>query len=540
MSSNKFGCGCWSFLGITSVLLFGGWYINFSGWLGKELTPIEGAKLIPKEAIVTSFISAEPQNWSQLQQLGLPETERLIQENIANLKQEFYSSTTLNYQQDVQPWLGELMVAILPEQSSTSEDENILIVVGIKNKLKALGFLKKIQKKNEEDWQEKKYRGIAITEVKNQNGEIISSALLENKLVVSNDRQTLEKAIDTYKGENSLASEPSFQQILSQKLTIANPVAQVYFTDFDYLIEQIAKQEISATTLADLQQLESVVMGFGIEKEGIHLQSITNLKTEDNNSNFISTDNKILTKLPTDTIATINGQNIDRIWLTTVKQLETDNDLRRVLNMGRLSFRYGTGLDLDRDFFSWMDGEFAFSIMTTKKKNIPELGIGLESVIILETSKPNKAKATLAQLEKILQSNFLIQSKQKKVANKQTITEWYIPQNSFSLAHGWIDKNYLFFTVGNAPWEFVNNYTDNSLHQSDKFKAIAQKLPENNFGYFYLDMKQIIPILNKLPADRTDISPEALTVLNSMRGIGATATMPDTFTSQLDVLVLFK
>ncbi len=540
MSSNKFGCGCWSFLGITTVLLIGGWYINFSGWLGKALTPIEGAKIIPKEAIVTSFISAEPQNWSQLQQLGLPETEQFIQKNIENLKQEFSVSTAVNYQQDVRPWLGGLMMAILPEQSSDNEEENILIVIGIKNKLKALGFIKKIRRKTEKDWQEKKYRGITITEVKNKNYEIISSALLGNKLVISNERQTLEKAIDTYKGESSLASEPYNKQVLSQELTIANPVARIYFTDFNYLIEQIAKQEISATTLADLQQLESVVMGVGIEKEGIHFQSITNLKTEDDNSNFISTDNKILTKLPANTIATINGRNINQIWSTIVKQLETDNDLRRFLNMSRLSFRYGTGLDLDRDFFSWMNGEFAFSLMTTKKKIIPELGIGLESAIIIETSNPNKAKATLARLKKSLQSNFWIKSKQKKIANKQTITEWYIPQNSFSLAHGWIDKNYLVFTIGTSPFEFVNNYTGNSLHQSDKFKAIAPKLPKNNLGYFYLDMNRIMPIVNRLPAERTDISPEAMTVLNSLRGIGATATMPDPSTSQLDVLFLFK
>ena len=53
-------------------------------------------------------------------------------------------------------------------------------------------------------------------------------------------------------------------------------------------------------------------------------------------------------------------------------------------------------------------------------------------------------------------------------------------------------------------------------------------------------MNRIMPIVNRLPAERTDISPEAMTVLNSLRGIGATATMPDPSTSQLDVLFLFK
>ena len=540
MSSNKFGCGCWSFLGMTSALLIGGWYVHFSGWLGKELTPLEGAKVIPNEAIVTSFISAEPQKWSQLQQLGLPETEKLIEENIENLKQEFSSSTTIDYQQDIQPWLGGLMIAILPEQSSTQEDENVLIVVGIKNKLKARSLVKKSQQETQKKWQKRKYKRITITEVKNQNNKTISSALLGNKFVISNNKITLEKAIDAYKEKSSLASEPSAKQVLSQKLTIENPVARVYFTDFNYLISQIAKEEISATTLAELQQLESVLMGVGIQTEGIHLQSITNLKVDGNNSNLSPTDSKILTKLPANSIAALNGQDINQIWSTTVKQIEADENLRRVLDMGRLSFRYGTGLDLDEDIFSWMDGEFALSIMTTKKKIIPELGIGLESAIILETSNPNKAKAALTKIEKSLQSNLGISSKRKKIATKQTITEWLIPQSNFPLAYGWLDKNYLVFTMGNSGFEFMNNSTSNSLERSDKFKAIAQKLPNNNFGYFYLDMKQIMPIINKLPADSTDISPEVMTVLNSLQGIGATATMPDKSTSQLDALVLFK
>ena len=540
MSSKKSGCGCWSFLGITSILLIGGWYIYQQGWLGKKLTPLEGAKVIPKEAIVTSFISVESKNWSQLSQLGLPETEKLIEENIKNIKREFSNSTTVNYQQDVQPWLGGIMLAILPQQLSIKSEESVLIVVGIKNKIKALKFIAKLQKESEEDWQERKYKGITITKISNQNNETINSALLGNKLVLSNDKLTLEKAIDTYKGESSLASKPYAQEILSQQLTIQNPIAHLYFTDFNYLIEQIAQEEISLTALKELQQLESVVMGVGIQKEGIHLQSITNFKTDNNNSDFPTTDSKILSKLPNRTIAAVNGKNINQTWSATVKQIEEYDDIRRTLDLGRLSFRHGTGLDLDEDIFSWMDGEFTVGLITTDRAIIPGMTIGLGSTIILETNNPNKAKETLTQIEKSLKSYVGINSRQKKIDNKQTITEWIVPQSGLSLSHGWIDKNYLVFTIGNSVFESIDNSGDHSFTRSDKFKSIAQKLPNKNFGYFYLDMNQTMSIINQFPTDSTDISPEAMTVLNSLQGIGATATMPDESTSQLDVLVLFK
>ena len=542
MSPKKSGCGCWSWVGIASLLLIGSWYIHRAGWFGKQLTPLEGAKIIPQEAILTGFISAEAQTWSELQQLGLPETEKLIRQGLNNFQQDFLDSTEVDYQQDIQPWFGGIMIAILPAQRSTQAEESILLVVGIKNKLKALSSISKIQQETEEDWRERKYKGITIAEVTDETNATVNSALLGSNLVVSNSKLAIEKAIDTYRGASSLASDPSAQEVLSQKLTLANPIAQVYFPNFDYLIEQISQENISAAALAEFQQLESVVLGIGIQPEGIHLQSITSLKTEYNqeNADFFPTDSKILTKLPQNTIAALNGTNIQQIWSATTRQIETDRDLRRVLDMGRLSFRYGTGLDLDQDFFGWMDGEFVFSLMTSEGAIIPELGIGLEPAFIIETSQPEQAQASLRQIEKSFPRNAGIYARQKIIKNQQAVTEWIVPRSGLALTHGWVDKNYLVFSIGNSLLTSINNSTNSSFDRDAQFKAIAQKLPSNNLGYFYLDMNQVSPILSKINTRNPHISPEVMTLLKSLESIGATATMPDRSTNQLDVLLMFK
>ena len=539
MSSQKSGFGCLSFIGVTSLLLIGGWYIHQQGWLGKKLTPIEGAKVIPNEAIVTSFISSEPKNWSKLEQLDLPETAN-IKETLDNLQQEFPESTAINYQQDIQPWLGGIMMAVLPQQSSVNDDNSILLVLGIKNKLKARDFLKKIQKESQQDWQESKYKGIKITSGKTANDKTINSALLGNNLVLADNQQTVKQAIDTYKGEPSLASEPQAKQVLSQQIKLDNSLAQVYFTDFDYLITEIAQQDISAAALAQLQQLESVIIGIGTDKQAIHIRSITNLKSNQNNLNIASNRNKILNKVPNNTIAIVNGQKLNQAWSTAVKQLEVDDNLRRIVSMSRASFKFSTKLDLDRDIFGWMDGEFLLGLMVTDRAIIPGLGIGLEPIIILETSKPKVAATTLSTIEKTLQRSVGILPQPKQTANKNKITEWQIPRSNFSLTYGWLNKNYLVLTVGNSFFESIDKSAKNPLNKKNEFKAIAQNLPDNNLGYFYVDMNQTMSIINKLPANSIDITPEAREFLNSLQGIGATATMPDKLTSQLDVLVLFK
>lgn len=540
MNSPKSGYGCLSIIGITSILFAGGWYINHQGWLGKKLIPIEGAKVIPQEAIVTSFISTEAKSWSQLEQLSSLATESIIQEFKEDLKQEFPESTAINYQQDIQPWIGGIMMAVLPDQKATQEDANILLVLGIKSKLKARKFLKKIQKETQQDWQKSKYKGVAITVGKTKDNSAINSALLGNKLVLSDHLETVKQAIDTYKGEPSLASEPEAKEILSQQLKLDNPLAQIYLTNFNYLLAEIAEQEIPASTLEQWQQLESVVVGVGTAEKALRIQSVTNLKSQNSNYNTSPNKSSILNKLPDNTIAVVNGQQLNEIWSTTVKLLETEDDFRNGLNMGRLSFRLATQLDLDQDIFSWMDGEFAIGLIATEKPIIPELEVELEPVIIVETSKSQKAKSTLTQIEKSLQNHAGIEPKQRKVAKKQTFTEWSTPQSDFSLAYGWLDQKYLVFTVGNSFLGSKHKSGNNSLNQSKKFKAIAQKLPKKNMGYFYLDINHTMSMIQKKPTDTIDISPEQMAFLNSLQGIGATATMQDQLTSQLDILVLFE
>ena len=540
MNSPKSGYGCLSIVGITSVLLAGGWYINHQGWLGKKLIPLEGAKVIPQEAIVTSFISTEAKSWSQFEQFSSLETESIIQEFKEDFKQEFPESTAINYQQDIQPWIGGIMMAIVPDQQATQEDSNVLLVLGIKSKFKARNFLKRLQKETQQKWQKSKYKGITITAGKTKDNSTINSALLGNKLVLSDHLETVKQAIDTYKGEPSVASEPEAKKILSQQLKMDNPLAQIYLTNFNYLLAEIAEQEIPAPALKQWQELESVVIGVGAKEKALHIQSVTNLKSQNSKYNISPNNSSILNKLPDNTVAVVNGQQLNEIWSTTVKLLETEQDFRRGLNMSRLSFRLATQLDLDQDIFSWMDGEFAIGLIATEKPIIPELAVELEPVIIVETSKSNKAKSTLSKIEKSLQNHLKIAPKQQKVSKKQTFTEWSTPQSNFSLAYAWLDQKYLVFTVGNSFFSSKHKSGNNSLNQSKKFKAIAQKLPKKNMGYFYLDINHTMAMIQKMPTDSMDISPEQMAFLNSLQGIGATATMQDQLTSQLDILVLFK
>jgi hypothetical protein len=104
MTSKKSGCGCFPILGIGLALAFGGLYF----FNGKKLTPLEGAEVIPQEAIVSGYISTDLKDWSQLEEIGIPKS--ILDNNIEQINTEFITNSNIVYQEDIKPWLGGAML----------------------------------------------------------------------------------------------------------------------------------------------------------------------------------------------------------------------------------------------------------------------------------------------------------------------------------------------------------------------------------------------------------------------------------------------
>jgi hypothetical protein len=195
------------------------------------------------------------------------------------------------------------------------------------------------------------------------------------------------------------------------------------------------------------------------------------------------------------------------------------------------------GVDLERDIFGWMDGEYAFGLIPTQTQIIPELGFGLGGAMLLETKQSDVAKEALAKLENLLQLSLGLTPNETKI-NGKTMTQWSEPYSNFTLTYGWLDDNSLMFAVGDRVAESIGT---KPLTKSDKFDKFAKQLPNNNLGYVYLDMNPITKIINSLPeSQKRSITPETLELINSIDSIGATSTMPNPTTIKGDVAIDFK
>jgi hypothetical protein len=111
---------------------------------------------------------------------------------------------------------------------------------GVKNKLKAYNFLKKLEKQEKQPIEKIDYQGITIFENTNLQKDFSYAAVVDNKIILAMEYQTIKQAIDAYQNKSSLANLDNTKQIFSRQINIKDPLAQVYLTNYGELLKNIA------------------------------------------------------------------------------------------------------------------------------------------------------------------------------------------------------------------------------------------------------------------------------------------------------------
>ncbi|MHC5935926.1 DUF3352 domain-containing protein [Nostoc sp.] len=513
------------------------------------------AKLVPSTALMAAYITTDPEAWAKLQQFGTPEAQKLVAKNLEDFNKQMFSDGNVSYEKDIKPWAGGVMIAVLPPNpvkpaqlnvpsgapnipANLQQKPNILIVVGIKDKLSALNFANKLKSEKGVKFQESDYQGQKIIET-TQNGKPTYSVVLNNShLILAPEKQAVEKAIDTFKGQSSFASKEGAGSILSKGVDVKNNLAQIYIPDYPGTVQQLAaaspqSKQLPAQTLTQLKQIKSVVAGVGVDDAGVRVKAIANLDPQLNKFQYQSTPGNIVGQFPIDTFALISGSGISRGWETVVEQSKDYPEMKQVLEQARSQLKFAN-IDLDKDIFGWMNGEFAFGAIPSNQGVLASVGFG--GALVFDTSDRKTAEATLTKLDTLAKTQ-KINIANRNIGGKD-VTEWQIPRQGALLAHGWLDQDTVFVALGGPIADAVSDRKNQSLDNSDTFKAVTGSLQKPNGGYFYLDMDKTktMPLINSLISSNAD----TITILGLIRGFGVTATSPDKSTSELEMLLALK
>jgi hypothetical protein len=518
-------------------------YFYFQGLSQQVSNPQDSAKVVPDEAMMAAFISPNPQALSELQRFGTPGAQKLIGQGLKGFQEQSLAGTQIDFDRDLKPWLGGVMVALLPPDAVTNtEPPKLLVVVSVKNKISAWNFANKLKSQPGATTQETEYKGVKIFEIAEPTGKRYSVALLNDQLVMAPLKKPVELAIDTFKGEPSLATQQSTTKFFAESAGVKNPIATVYIADYPTAIEQLkanlpADIQLPWTVLSQFKQVKSLVAGIGADSTGLRVKTIAQLDPKFVQQNP-QVPSKLLPRFPGETIALVGGQGLDQIWSQATAQAKDSPEVDRGVQQVRSSFKR-LDLDADRDVFGWMNGEFAIGAIGSDQGILSQLGMG--AAMIFETSDRPAAEATLKKLDAIAKSNATVSVAPRQVQGKE-VTEWKIPQQGTLFGHGWLNENSVFVAFGGPLVDVITSTPPQPLSSSPSFQAIATSLPQVNQGYFYIDMEKTMSWANQylLAVQPNLVSPPLAELLNSLRGVSVATASTQPTTAQLEMLFALK
>ncbi|MBV9388737.1 MAG: DUF3352 domain-containing protein [Chroococcidiopsidaceae cyanobacterium CP_BM_ER_R8_30] len=532
-------------LSVTGLLIGGGivayWVLSQRNSSPQAL-PM-GANIIPQDALVTVSISTDPAKWEHLREFGTKATQAELDRELTQLREQFLTNNGYDYQEDVQPWVGqEVTLAVLPQPAPTpgtvppppgTSQQSVMAVLPIADPVRAKQLLEDPKPLKQSQWTKRTYKGVQIEQ--SQGASDYSATVLDGRfLVVTNNPKAVEQAIDTDKSGTSIATTPGFTAALEQ-IQASQPFAQLYL-NIPAAVRFMAAnsgQSIFPQTLTQLQENQGLATTVTLKQEGIELQSISWLQPNSSQKHLVENNaGGMPSRFPADTLMMLSGGDLQQLWQDYF--LSSSNSKAPIapanLQAGVNSL---TGLDLDRDFLSWMKGPFSLSLIpSAPKANVPN-NFALALGLMVQTNDRAQAEKTFQKLDQLMSSRYQFNVQPAKI-NGQPVVKWVAPYGTLTATHGWLDGNVAFLTVG-APIaeQIVPNPGTNTLASSALFQKTVPPQPNPNNGQVFIDMDRL---LKTFPGIQSLQQP----YIDAIRSIGITTAVSDERSIHYNAFVSLK
>ncbi len=544
-----------------AVLLIGSSVAAY--WLLVQRKPVLGdaplgSQLVPQDALLTASISTDSAQWQQLQMYGTPETKAALEKQLNQLRDNLLATSGYNYEQDIRPWLGKTaMIAYMgsrvPTTGATPGQVSLLgksflpdlIVLPMANPAQARQLLEKTKSQKATQFFERTYKGIQIRETLKSNSQNYSVAVLGRFLVVTGNPKITERVIDTYKGGSSAAATPRYLEALPE-INASNRFAQLYL-NVPVLASALAAnsgRSLSPEKIAAAQQMQGVAATVTLEPQGMRFLGISWLKPNSSQKYKVeNTVTRLPRRLPVDTLLMVCGGNLAQLWEAYARGAQSNPLLPIAPENLNAGARAMLGLDFENDLLSWMGGEFSLALIPASPEALrlpenlqaPPLGAGL--VLMVEASDRTRAEATLKRLDGVMASRYGFQVENTKLGS-QPVVSWISPFGGLSAAHGWLEGNVVFLTLGAPIAGAFLPEPQVALLQSPLFQQAVPTKPNPSNGQFFLNVDSTINNGNlTLPQL---LSPEQRRLVKAIRAIGFTGAIKDKRSTRFDLFVQLK
>jgi len=530
-------------LGAAGLLVGGGiaayWLLIQPQRLAENL-PV-GVNIIPQNALLTVSVSTQPAKWQQLRAFGTLQTQAALDNYLVELRDRFLSANGYNYQQDIQPWVGkEITLAVVPPQANpstpTGAQQAIVAVLPIAKLDIAQQIFAQPKSLPQGKWNERTYKGVEIKETQGTKQSYSLAVLDRRFLVVSDNPQATERAIDTFKSGNSLTKLAGYGESLS-KIAASDRFAQVYVNvPAAATVVNNPKRSLSPQALAKLQQNQGLAATINLETEGVNFKSISWLKQNSDRAYVVQNNaGKMQSRLPAETLMMLSGGNLQQLWQDYIKGANANPIAPFPPENLRSGVKSLTGLDLDEDLLSWMNGEFSLAVIpATAKTDSTPSDFALSLAFLVQASDADKARKAIQELDRVVSDRYQFKIQQAQVAGKPVVN-WVAPYGTVTATHGWLDNNVAFFALGAPVADKIITQSPANLASTEQFqKTVPSELNPNN-GQFFLNIN---PTFKALPLPQ--FIPNQQDFLAAVRSIGVTSAVSDRRSIRYDVFMMLN
>ncbi|MEH2289423.1 DUF3352 domain-containing protein [Nostoc sp.] len=440
------------------------------------------------------------------------------EEELSKLKTSLFAKSGIDYKQDIQPWLGnEITLAIttldIDRDSENGQQPGYLLALATKQPQKSREFVELLFSKRAlagATLAVEQYKGVKLISDNSQpEQDLLAGAVVgESFVLFANDPKVLRDAINNVQAPDlNLTSSPEYQKATKERLKEGLAVA--FFN-----LPIVAKWQ--GLELAE-QLYNSQIISLMLNPQGL-LAETTFLTSSEivPPSAPLSKPVGALQYVPASAGLAISGSNLSnlgesdlaKLWRqATATVYGSREDVVSRLAKPLVDVQKRWGINLPKDIFSWVQGEYAIALLPEKEQTTPHW--------IFVVEKSEGIEEGVARLDAIASSNGL--SINTLNIDKQKISAWTelttatksdVKEGaSFSIE---TKVRGLHTTLGNyeifaSDLETINEILttkDNSIIDNPNFKDSIAAIPLPNQGYIYLDwtksqnlLERQVPIL---------------------------------------------
>jgi hypothetical protein len=489
------------------------------------------AIFVPKQAPAMVSLLVNPNRLEAFRQLVAPPLERRrSRAELNQIENSLLAGTDINYQRDIRPWLGdEVTLAVtsldFDRNPANAAQPGYLLIVNAKDGERAREFLQLFYSNQAattlEDVIFETYKGVNLIYRRplSQSAasttpalagkplpETLTAAVVGGRFVLfANHPKVLRDAINNVQAANlNLEDDPEYQQMLKtlneSMRTDSQPLPYrigLSFVHLPSLAAWASKQP--APVRESFKGSETIAVALSLNRQGVLAQTalLGSESTDTQREPTLSQPVDALQYIPAQSALAIAGTNLNQFWTQLTSGTGSDDTLKPLLEQAVASLQSRWGIQLPEEIFSWVQGEYALSMMPRPDRANPDW-------IFVAQKADDAAEASIEHLDTVARSRGL--SVGALPLGEKSITAWTKLVTTATPVAGKDNRlmkleaqvfgvhtsigNYEIFTTSLEAMNQALKGLENSLLQSEDFKTAIAPLPQSNDGYLYLDWKR--------------------------------------------------